>query len=210
MTTLHLIGAGGHGRVVADVVSSCNPGWRIVWHDDAWQTLENKPPVCDVRSLEELWKATERLRVFVAIGSAAIRIELLERLIECGHDVLTLVHRSAVNSPFARLDTGTLLMAGAIVQTGAVLGTGVIVNTAASVDHDCSLAAGVHIAPGAHLAGDVSVGRESWIGAGAVIREGVNVGSGVMIGAGAVVVSDVPDDAVMVGNPARRLRRGHT
>ncbi|MCB1686212.1 MAG: acetyltransferase [Pseudomonadales bacterium] len=207
MTSLHLMGAGGHGRVVADVILSREPSRHIVWHDDAWQTLSTTPPVCDVRSVDSLFSDSKSLQVFVAIGTASIRLGLIGRLVERGHEVLTLTHSSAISGSHVTLGRGSVLMAGAIVQTGATLGAGVIVNTAATVDHDCQLADGVHVAPGAHLAGAVHVGRESWIGVGAVVREGIRIGSGVMIGAGAVVVRDVPDAAVVVGNPARRLER---
>lgn len=210
MTVLHVIGAGGHGRVVFDVVESLDCGWRIVWYDDAWETMDKKEPVSDVLPVGKLWAADNSLTAFVAIGRADIRLQLIEKLLGKGHRVLSPVHSRAVVSPRARMGDGSVLMAGAVVQTGTTLGIGVIVNTAATVDHDCSLEDGVHIAPGAHLAGDVSVGAASWIGAGAVIREGINVGSGVTIGAGAVVVADVADGLVMVGNPARKLERRHS
>lgn len=207
MTALHLVGAGGHGRVVADVILSRHPSWRILWHDDAWQTMADTPAVRDVRSLDLFWSGRDELQVFVAIGNATIRLELIDRLLERGHDVQTLTHSSAVSGSHVTLGRGSVLMAGAIVQTGTTLGTGVIVNTAASVDHDCQLEDGVHVAPGARLAGDVRVGKGSWIGVGAVVRESVRIGSGVMVGAGSVVVRDIPDGAVVAGNPARALER---
>ena len=203
MKPLHLIGAGGHARVVFDVVQSMSPGRMIEWHDDEWQRIGLKPPIDAVSSLDALWNTSDPLECFVAVGNADSRLRLLDRLARQGHSVAMLVHRSATVSPNAACALGCVVMAGAVVQTSAVLAAGVIVNTGSSVDHDCYLHEGVHIAPGAHLAGDVRVGARTWIGVGAVVREGTRIGAGVTVGAGAVVVKDIPDGLTVVGNPAR-------
>jgi sugar O-acyltransferase (sialic acid O-acetyltransferase NeuD family) len=200
---LHLIGAGGHARVVFDVVRSISPERIVEWHDDEWQRISLREPVDAVSSLDALWSASLPVECFVAVGNADSRLTLLERLVRHGHSAATLVHRNATVSPNATCAHGCVVMAGAVVQTSAVLEVGVIVNTAASVDHDCRIGEGVHIAPGAHLAGDVCVGARTWIGVGAVVREGTRIGAGVTVGAGAVVVKDIPDGLTVVGNPAR-------
>lgn len=94
-------------------------------------------------------------------------------------------------------------IAGAVVNVDCRIGMGVIINTAASIDHDCVLEDAVHISPGARLAGGVCVGERSWVGIGASVKQLVEIGSGVTVGAGAVVVSNMPDDCVAVGVPAR-------
>lgn len=204
MKPVHIVGAGGHGRVVFDLLHRVDPGRPVVWHDDAWKTLQAVDPVDTVRSLDEL-REVSRAVCFVAIGSPLSRLSLLDELAGMGHEVVTLVHPDATVSVYSTLGVGCVCMARSVVQAGARLGRGVIVNTAATVDHDCVLGDGVHIAPGANLAGDVVIGDRSWIGIGAVVREGTTIGADVTIGAGAVVVGDVEDGATVVGNPARPL-----
>ena len=86
------------------------------------------------------------------------------------------------------------------------MGSVCIVNNSVNVDHECQFGSGVHIAPGAVLCGCVAVADNTMIGAGAVVLPRLRVGSGALVGAGAVVTRDVPDGAVVVGNPAKIIR----
>ena len=206
MRAVHIIGAGGHGRVVFDVIRAGEPDRPVRWHDDAWKVMKPVGPVEDVEPVEVLFGVETGVDCVVAIGACTLRLSLLKRLLEYGHRSPPLVHPSAWVSPHTGLGPGTVVMAGAVIQTGAMLGQGVIVNTSSTIDHDCDLADGVHVAPGARLAGGVHVGEASMIGIGAVIREGVCVGEGSIVGAGAVVVKDVADGKVVAGNPAAPLK----
>lgn len=205
MKALALLGAGGHGKVVADAALAA--GWQsVVFFDDAWPGV----------SLNGRWSVIgdtaallNRLRdfdgVLVSIGNSATRILRHTTLHSAGAQLVTVVHPRACVSPFVRLGVGTVVMANAVVNVDSVVGEANIINTGATVDHDCVLAAGVHIGPGANLSGNVSVGAGSWIGVGSCVRQGIRIGAGVMVGAGAVVVSVVPDGLTVVGCPAAPL-----
>ena len=145
----------------------------------------------------------------VAIGGdkGRERMEILEFLEAHGLTPLIARHRSAFVADDARIGGGSQVLATAAVCVEAILGRGCIINTGATVDHECHLADGVHVAPGAHLAGCVEVGAYAMIGAGAVVSPRIKIGQDALVGAGAVVVEDVPPDAVVVGNPARVLRK---
>jgi sugar O-acyltransferase (sialic acid O-acetyltransferase NeuD family) len=202
---LAILGASGHGKVIADIALLL--GYTdVVFFDDAWPSKSSVGRWSVVGTTETLLSAMADFdAVIVGIGDNRIRLEKFAVLIAASAPLVTLVHPAAVVSNFAQIGIGSVICAGAILNVDAVLGAAVIVNTGATVDHDCRLADGVHIAPGVHLSGDVHVGAISWVGVGACVRQGVHIGSDVMVGAGAVVVSDIPDGVTVVGNPARPI-----
>ena len=205
MKQLALLGASGHGKVVADAALAA--GWQaVVFFDDAWPGVSvngHWPVVGNTAALLE--RLNEFDGVLVAIGNCAVRWQKQQTLQAAGARLVTVVHPHACVSPFARLGAGTVVMGGAVVNVDAVVGEAGIINTGATVDHDCTLAHAVHISPGAHLSGNVTVGACSWVGVGATVRQGIRVGAGVIVGAGTVVVQPVADGLTVIGNPARTM-----
>jgi sugar O-acyltransferase (sialic acid O-acetyltransferase NeuD family) len=145
----------------------------------------------------------------VAIGGShgRERVQIGQRLASEGLAPLTVVHPSAYVALDAAVGEGCQVLAHATVATEVRLGGWCIVNTAASLDHECVLGEGVHIGPGAHLAGCVEVGAGAMVGTGASVAPRVRIGADSIVGAGAVVLRDVESGSVVVGNPARYLRR---
>lgn len=139
----------------------------------------------------------------IAIGNNEQRVEVSDQIVSCGLQITDIVHPRAYLSTRARSEGGTAFLAGSVVNARAVLGRNCIVNTGATVDHDCQLSDGVHISPGAHLAANARIGRLSWIGVGASVREGITVGHHVIVGAGAAVVSQIDDNRLVKGVPAK-------
>lgn len=205
MNRLAILGASGHGKVVADTAELC--GWQVIdFFDDAWpQTVRNGAwnVVGDTALLKSRLHTYDG--VVVAIGNNRIRHRKLLELAEAGAPLCTLVHPAATVSCYAFVESGAVIFAGAVVNADARIGLGAILNTGCSVDHDCVLGAGVHVSPGARLAGGVRVGDLSWIGIGASVRQLVQIGGQVTVGAGAVVVSDVADQLTVTGVPAKAL-----
>lgn len=197
MTRLNVVGAGGHGKVVADTAQASGFD-DIVFFDPDWpiRTSHNGWPIMGANS-------SEGTPTFCGVGNNATRALLFEELELWSSP--TLIHPQTIISPSTRIGAGSLLVAGAIVNAASTIGRGVIINTAASIDHDCVVEDFVHISPGARLAGDVFVGAGTWIGIGAVIREGVSIGCNAVIGAGAAVIEDVPDGVRMGGVPAKEI-----
>ncbi|WP_066459917.1 acetyltransferase [Castellaniella caeni] len=208
--TLAILGASGHGKVVAEAALAA--GWEAVeFYDRAWPGKQQVGRWAIIGDDVALLSALDRLDgVVVAIGNNQIRLNLLKQLHQAGVRVVSILHPMACISGSAIVGGGTVALAGAIVNADAVIGSGAILNTACSVDHDCILGEAVHISPGAHLAGDVQVGDRSWIGIGASVRQGVLIGSSVIVGAGAAVVSDIADGLTVVGVPARPMVAGYT
>lgn len=203
MSTLLVVGAGGHGRVVADAAMSSGVWNAIAFIDDRTDVTSvlGCPIVGTCADLERL--RTQYEAVAVGIGQVHRRLELLDRCEEIGFRLPCIVHATAAVSNFAAMANGCVVFAHSAVNPGAVLGRGCIVNTGATVDHDCELGEGVHVCPGVHCAGSVSIGPRSWIGIGSCVKQGVRIGSDVTVGAGAAVVSDVASGLTVVGVPAR-------
>lgn len=202
MKRLALLGASGHGKVVADVALAC--GWGAVeFFDDAWPKCQQNGPWPISGDFTELSARLQDFQgVIVSIGDCAVRWAKHQTLQAAGAPLVTVVHPSAVVSRYAALGVGTVVMACAVVNIGAVVGQAGIINTGATVDHDCRLGDAVHICPGAHLSGNVQVGAGSWVGVGAKVKQGITIGQHVMVGAGAVVVQVVSDGLTVIGNPA--------
>jgi UDP-N-acetylbacillosamine N-acetyltransferase len=198
-------GAGGHARVVADIVELAGVYRIVAFYADETtpgHSLGGIPIVCGRETLSQL-RADCASRMLVAVGDCTRRLQLSELARRYGFTLATAIHPRSVVARSASVGAGTVVAAGAVINSGTCLGENVIVNTSASVDHDCRLAEGVHVAPGAHLAGNVSVGRATFIGVGSAIRDGKSIGEGTLVGAGSVVVADVPSHVVVYGNPAR-------
>jgi len=209
MTQLLILGAGGHGKVMAEVAEAMG-GWeRIAFLDDRHATLNGTllwPVLDSIRHANRF--VSKYSHVIVAVGDSAMRLGWLEMLASHGFSIATLIHPNAWVSPSASLGFGTVVMAGSSIQTDAELGQGCIINTGANVDHDCKLEDGVHVCPGASLGGDVRVGHGSWLGIGSSVIQGIRIGASVTVGAGAAVINDLADGQTAVGVPARSISGG--
>ena len=202
---LAIIGAGGHGKVAADVARAS--GWRdILLFDDAWAGDNYRAGNWTVVGKSENIEGYPVDGVFVAVGDAGHRARLVAHVLEQGWPLVTLCAPSAVVSADAWLAGGVLVAPGAMINVDARVGEGAIINTGAIVEHDVQVGTFSHVCPGVALGGDVRVGDRSWIGIGATVRHGVRIGNDVMVGAGAVVVSDVADGLQVTGVPARARR----
>ncbi len=200
MKAVILYGGGGHARVVLDCLQSA--GTVITGILDDNPTLQIVAGIPVSHGYQPDW--FPELSFVLAVGDNATR-RRLALLVQ--HPFTKAIHASAIVSPFARVNEGTVIFHRAVVQTGTVVGQHVILNTASVVDHDCILANFVHVGPSASLCGGVNIGEGTLIGAGATVVPGVSVGKWCVIGAGAVVTRSIPDFSVAVGVPARVMKR---
>ncbi len=200
-----VFGASGHAKVVLDILARSGTGVSAVIDDDpsrAGQLVLGHRVAGGREALARLGAAAGR--GIVAIGANEARRAVAQWLAAQGYAFSSAVHPAAILGDGVHVGDGTVLMAGAIVNADTNVGMHCIINTRASIDHDCRVGDGVHVAPGATLCGGVVVGDGAFIGAGATVVPGRQIGSGAIIGAGAVVLHDVPDRALVSGNPARR------
>ena len=201
-STLLILGAGGHGRVVADAALAQGRWARLrVTDRDEQRVGEELLPWLRVERIDEAIAGSTE--VHVAIGSALARAREARAT---GLPLATVVHPQATVSRHAVIGEGCFIAAGAIVAPGARLGAGVIVNHGAVVDHDVQVGAFTHVAPRVALGGGVHVGERVLVGAGASVLPGVRIADDVVVGAGAVVRDNLEAAGVYAGVPARRMR----
>jgi len=195
---LTIIGASGHGKVVANIAEK-NGYDEIEFLDD--NTNIRNCGKWPVTGRTDLLKEIEN-DIFIAIGNAKIRRILMERHKDKNYP--TLIHPNAVIASDVSIGNGTVIMAGAVINPGTELGSGVIINTCSSVDHDCVIGDFVHISVGAHLSGTITVGSETWIGVGVSIVNNIDICCGCTIGAGAVVIRNIEEPGTYIGVPAKK------
>lgn len=202
---LLIVGAGGHGKVIADIAMNLNIYHEIVFLDD---NIDKRTCMsCQVvGTLEDINNYISDHDIIIAIGNANVRKKMMEDLIINKASIPTLIHPRAIIGANVEFGCGTVVMAGAILNPDAKIGNGCIINTAATVDHDCEIGDYVHISVGSHLAGNVKVNGSTWIGIGSTISNNLSICDNVTIGAGAVVVKDIIESGTYVGVPAKKIK----
>jgi sugar O-acyltransferase (sialic acid O-acetyltransferase NeuD family) len=196
---LIIIGASGHGGVIADLADLL--GYSVCfWDDDISKKISNYL----VFQREKI--VPENSSIIIGIGSNIIRKNIS---LEYENDsYVSLIHPNSITSKNIEIGIGSVIVAGACINNGAFIGDHCIINTGVVVDHDCVINNFVHISPNATICGNVTVGNGSWVGAGAIIIQGIKVGKNVTIGAGSVIIKDIPDNATVVGNPGKIIKIG--
>lgn len=201
MKQLVIIGAGGHGKVVADIAKR-NGYDTILFLDDD----ERLASCASYPIVEKCRNFTDYNCDFVvAIGNAKMRQQMQGMLEADGKTIVTLIHPNAVIGENVSIGTGTVVMAGAVINPGAEIGKGCIINTCSSVDHDCKLEDFVHVSVGTHIAGTCVIGERTCLGAGATIINNTCICGDCVIGAGAVVIRNIEESGTYVGCPARMI-----
>lgn len=201
MGKLLIIGASGHGKVVAEIAELSNIWNEIAFlDDDTSKKVGNYNILGTCNQLDEF--VDEYTSAFVAIGNNDVRLRFMDKLTSIGYALPKLVHPSSIISKTSVLGCGTVVMAGAVINPDCRIGSGCIINTGSIIDHDCILEKAVHISPGAHLAGTVSISKGSWICLGSNIINNIKVGCHSIIAAGSTVINDVPDNVMVAGSPA--------
>lgn len=204
-----IFGAGGHGRVVLDILQQADGVTVVGFLDSNVQlhgTSVNGLPVMGDHSLVQQSKVEYNVSgIMVAIGNNKARTSVFEYLLRMGLSVVSAIHPTAIIARSARLGQGVMIGAGAIVGPSAVIGTNVIVNNGVIIEHDNLIEDHANVSSGSALGGSVTIKTGAFLGMGVSVKPGVCVGEWSVIGAGSAVIRDVPDNAVVVGVPAKMV-----
>jgi acetyltransferase EpsM len=202
-----ILGAGGHGRFVLDILGLSHPeGLDAGFFDDRAEEMGNVAGVPVLGPVSALIDNSSFDAAFAAVGDNRARREIQERFEKLGCEFVRVVHPHSAISPRAQLGDGSIAAAGVVVSVGAVVGRGVILSTLSSVGHDCHVGNYAQLAPGVNLGGACTIGEGVFLGMGAKVVPLVSVGEWSVVGAGSVVLEDLPDRHFCLGVPARPIR----
>jgi sugar O-acyltransferase (sialic acid O-acetyltransferase NeuD family) len=207
-----LVGAGGHAKVIIDIIKS-RSNYEIVGVTDKDYSygdfVLDIPIIGDDSILEELFNTGVK-NAFICVGALQdilVRDKIYMKLKDIGFNIPVLIHKDSIVSQYAEISAGTCVMAGAIINPGACVGENCIINTGAVIEHDSKVQRNTHISPRVCIAGGVSIGSGTHVGMGSCIIQGVHIGSNVIIGAGAVVICNIEDNVTAVGIPSKIIKR---
>jgi sugar O-acyltransferase (sialic acid O-acetyltransferase NeuD family) len=213
MTDIFIVGAGGHGRVVLDIVRSGKHFNPVGFLDNNarlhGRRVDGLPVLGGMERLDDLRQRGIGGGI-VAIGDNGARRELAGTAEEHGFTLVNAVHPAAQLASSVALGKGVVIAAGAVICAHCQIGDYAIINTGAIVDHESMIGMAVHVCPGVRLAGHVTVDSGAFIGIGSTVVQNIRIGFEAVVGAGAVVVRDVDPMTTVVGVPARTVKDAPT
>lgn len=188
-----IIGASGHGQVIADIVrANCDNLLGFLDDDLSKKTLGK---------VSDYYKYSDSEFV-IGIGNVEVRKKFSSLPLKW----YTAIHPSAIISPSAQIGEGTVVMPNAVINAESIIGNHCIINSGSIVEHNDIIGDYAHVSVGAKLGGTVSVGKSTWIGIGATVINNINICDNCIIGAGAVVIENILDEGTYIGVPAKRKK----
>lgn len=213
MKDIVIIGAGGHAKVVADIILKRKETLKeelniIGFLDDNFENLDYKEifdiPIIGKTELIEEFKNKD-YEYIIAIGNNHVRKNIAERYKNLKY--YTAIHPTAVIGNRVIIKEGTVVMANTVINPYSIIGKHCILNTSCVIEHDNRIGDFSHISPNAILCGGVVVKENSWIGAGSSIKQEITIEENVIVGAGTVVIRNIENNCTVVGNPTRIVKR---
>ncbi|WP_319777808.1 acetyltransferase [Maridesulfovibrio sp.] len=203
MQKIIIIGAGGHGQVVADAILQMTNATPVAFLDEnpvlIGTEIMGLPVPGGNASLNDL----EHDGVVVAIGNNNLRKRIFNELTKAGENLFSVIHPSAVIAPTVKIGAGCMILAGAVINTGAEIKDNTIINTNSTIEHHNKIGPHAHVAPGSVLGGEVLVAEEAMVGIGATVLPRTSIGKGAILGGGSTATKDIADGITAVGVPAQ-------
>lgn len=207
MKKIVILGAGGHGQVVADALKLMTDAEPVAFLDENPGILGKEVLGLPVPGGNEALPDVDHDGVVIALGNNSLRKRIFHELKKAGENLFSVIHPSAVISPDAKIGEGCMILGGAVVNTGAKIEDNTILNTNCTVEHHNIIGPHAHIAPGSSLGGEVVVEEEAMVGIGATVLPRTRICARALLGAGSTAFRDLPEDCVAVGIPAKVIKK---
>ncbi|MBU0638740.1 MAG: acetyltransferase [Planctomycetes bacterium] len=205
-----ILGAGGHGRVVLDILLQAGRHQIVGFLDNNEaihrRRIDGIPVHGSIGDLSYLKQALDIDGVIIAIGDNGARRGLARQVEQADIRLINAIHPSAALAHNATVGRNVVIAAGVVLCAHCQIGDSVILNTGCIIDYQTMIGEGSHICPGVRIAGRVKVESGVFVGIGATVIPKVTLGCESIIGAGSVVIEDVPSLATVVGVPARTIK----
>lgn len=204
---VYIFGYSGHSYVVIE--SLLELGFTIMGYFDK-EAAEYNPynlSYCGYEADTDLQNIVKAAFVFPCVGEGSIRQKLVNNFTDLGLKQFIVKDPSANISRTAVIGPSTFIGKNSVINALSVIGTGVIINTGSIVEHECKVDDFTHLAPSSTLAGNVHIGKHSFIGANSTVKQNTTIGTNSILGAGGVLLNNLPDNEIWVGNPAKKLER---
>lgn len=213
MKDIVIIGAGGHAKVIADIILKrkelLNEKLNIIgFLDDGYKNLKytkifDIPILGDTNLIEKL-EQEKKYNYIIGIGNNEIREKISSKFSNLNY--YTAIHPKSIIGIDVIIEEGTVVMANTVVNSGTKIGKHCILNTGSIIEHDNNIEDYCHLSPNSTLCGTVKIGKNSWVGANSTIIQNRNIGENSMIGAGSVIIRDIPSNCTVVGNPGKIIK----
>src|SRR5699024_10356291 len=205
MKKIMLIGMGGHSKVVKDIIDFSEEFKVIGYLDEKFNKKEISEGI--IYDSIKSFKNYKDYYFNISIGNNNVRRKIFREFNLPEWKYPSFIHPSVIIGSNVDIGFGTVIMANVVINADTKIGNYCIVNTTASVGHDVVLNDFVHVSPNSTLTGGVTVGAKSQIGASATVIPQINIGKNTIVGAGSTVVNDIGDNQIVVGTPAKPIRR---
>lgn len=203
-----ILGAGGQGKVVLDILKKNN--YHVIGFIDDDKNKKGKL-INNVKVLGNFLDINKTKKnidgIVIGIGDNNIRSDYFLKIKKLNLKIVNAIHPNTIISENVKIGKGVIIVGGAVVNTNVKIGNNVIINTGATVDHDCVLGDNSQICPGVNLAGNVKIKKNAFIGTGAVINPGICIGENSIVGSGSTIIRDVPKNVVVVGMPGKIIKK---
>ena len=207
MEILGIYGCGGAGRESKEIAELLGLWKEIVFIDDAYSDdiYEGIRRLNHDEFVSQFSK--KDVQIVISLGEPELKVKIFERLKKEGYSFANLIHPSATISPSSRLGKGLIVKPHALISTNAVIGDNVSIEENGIVGHDSIIEDHCQISANVVIAGGCRVGRATYIGLSVPVKQGICIGKNSVIGMGSVVLRDIPDNVIAIGNPARPMKK---
>ncbi|MFT6783804.1 MAG: sugar O-acyltransferase (sialic acid O-acetyltransferase NeuD family) [Saprospiraceae bacterium] len=209
MKDIAIIGKGGFGREVRMLIQQINKVENI-WNFIGYFDDDGKDPIDGfdhLGGINDINQYDKELSLVIAIGDSFLREKIIQKISNSKIFYPTLIHPSVqMDEEHCKIGYGSIICGNSIVTTNVVIGNYFILNLTCTIGHDVTIGDFCSVMPGVNISGDVNMGNKCFVGTGATIINEKNIGDGVTVGGGAVIIRDVPNYAIVVGNPGKVIR----